>query len=156
MVTSGSIAQNKVITQYLSLLRPKHWIKNAFIFLPLFFSGEIFNVEKLLSCFAGFIAFSFIASAVYILNDYMDIEADKKHPVKCSRPLASGAVSKKAGHYFISYLCGAWHCSSGIGKAEILICIDAVFCNESWLFTWLEEYFCIGYCFSSHGFCFKN
>ena len=96
MVTSGSIAQNKVITQYLSLLRPKHWIKNAFIFLPLFFSGEIFNVEKLLSCLIGFMAFSFIASAVYILNDYMDIEADKKHPVKCSRPLASGAVSKKA------------------------------------------------------------
>ena len=96
MVTSGSIAQNKVITQYLSLLRPKHWIKNAFIFLPLFFSGEIFNVEKLLSCLTGFMAFSFIASAVYILNDYMDIEADKKHPVKCSRPLASGAVSKKA------------------------------------------------------------
>src|SRR6478735_8509222 len=96
MVTSGSIAQNKVITQYLSLLRPKHWIKNAFIFLPLFFSGEIFNVEKLLSCLAGFLAFSFIASAVYILNDYMDVEADKKHPVKCRRPIASGAVSKKA------------------------------------------------------------
>jgi len=96
MVTSGSIAQNKVIIQYLSLLRPKHWIKNAFVFLPLFFSGEIFNIEKLLSCFAGLIAFSFIASAVYILNDYMDIEADKKHPAKCNRPLASGAVSKKA------------------------------------------------------------
>ena len=72
MVTSGSIAQNKVIVQYLSLLRPKHWIKNAFVFLPLFFSGEIFNIEKLLSCFAGLIAFSFIASAVYILNDYME------------------------------------------------------------------------------------
>jgi len=96
MVSSGSISQNKVITQYLTLLRPKHWIKNSFIFLPLFFSGEIFNVEKLLSCLAGFGAFSFIASAVYILNDYMDIEADKKHPVKCGRPLASGIVSKKA------------------------------------------------------------
>ncbi|SFP94666.1 UbiA prenyltransferase family protein [Parafilimonas terrae] len=96
MVTSGSIANNKSISHYLSLLRPKHWIKNSFIFLPLFFSGEVFNMQKLLLCFAGFIAFSFIASAVYVINDYMDIEADKKHPVKCARPLASGAVSKKA------------------------------------------------------------
>lgn len=96
MVTSELSADNKMISQYISLVRPKHWIKNSFIFLPLFFSGEIFNIQKLLSCFEGFIAFSFIASAVYIINDYMDIEADKKHPVKASRPLASGAVSKRS------------------------------------------------------------
>ncbi|MFT4153090.1 UbiA prenyltransferase family protein [Parafilimonas sp.] len=96
MVTSGSIENNKSVLQYISLLRPKHWIKNSFLFLPLFFSGEVFNIQKLLSCFAGLMAFSFTASAIYIINDYMDIEADKKHPVKCARPLASGAVSKKS------------------------------------------------------------
>ena len=96
MVTSTSLTNNKTLSQYIILLRPKHWIKNSFIFLPLFFSGEIFDVQKLLSCFAGLIAFSFMASAVYIINDYMDIEADKKHPLKCERPLASGAVSKRS------------------------------------------------------------
>jgi 4-hydroxybenzoate polyprenyltransferase len=96
MITPGLTAENKMISQYISLVRPKHWIKNSFIFLPLFFSGEVFNVEKLISCFAGFIAFSLIASSIYIINDYMDIEADKKHPVKCLRPLASGAVSKRS------------------------------------------------------------
>jgi 4-hydroxybenzoate polyprenyltransferase len=45
----------------------------------------------------GFIAFSFIASSIYILNDYRDIEDDRKHPVKCKRPLASGEVSKSSG-----------------------------------------------------------
>lgn len=96
MVTTGITADNKMMAQYISLLRPKHWIKNAFIFLPLFFSGEVFHLDKLLACLAGFVAFSFIASSIYIINDYMDIEADKMHPTKCLRPLASGAVSKKS------------------------------------------------------------
>ncbi len=96
MITTGLTADNKIMGQYISLTRPKHWIKNSFIFLPLFFSGEVFNVEKLLSCLAGFGAFSFIASSIYIINDYMDIEADKKHPTKSLRPLASGAVTKRA------------------------------------------------------------
>ncbi len=96
MITSGLTADNKLMVQYISLMRPKHWIKNSFIFLPLFFSGEVFNAQKLLACLAGFIAFSFIASSIYIINDYRDIEADKKHPKKSLRPLASGAVSTKA------------------------------------------------------------
>jgi decaprenyl-phosphate phosphoribosyltransferase len=96
MITPDLTADNKTMGQYISLMRPKHWIKNLFIFLPLFFSGEVFQVDKLLSCLAGFFAFSFIASAIYIINDYMDIEADKKHPVKSLRPLASGAVSKRS------------------------------------------------------------
>ena len=81
---------------YVKLLRPKDWAKNLFLFIPLFFAGEIFNVELIISVFLGLIAFSFIASSIYIINDYRDIEDDRKHPVKCKRPLASGAVSKPA------------------------------------------------------------
>jgi decaprenyl-phosphate phosphoribosyltransferase len=79
---------------YFKLLRPKDWAKNFFIFIPMFFAGEIFDFEKLVKCFWGFLAFSCIASSIYIINDYRDIEDDKKHPVKKNRPLASGAVSK--------------------------------------------------------------
>jgi decaprenyl-phosphate phosphoribosyltransferase len=82
--------------KYIKLLRPKHWVKNAFLFIPLFFAGEIFNTSKLLHLLVAFIAFSLIASSIYILNDYIDVEADKQHPVKCKRPLASGAISKTA------------------------------------------------------------
>ncbi|HWV69131.1 decaprenyl-phosphate phosphoribosyltransferase [Chitinophaga sp.] len=82
--------------KFLTLLRPKHWVKNAFLFIPLFFAGEIFNTSKLLDLAVAFCAFSLIASSIYILNDYRDIEADQQHPVKCKRPLASGSISKPA------------------------------------------------------------
>ena len=78
---------------YLKLLRPKDWAKNLFLFVPLFFGREIFNLDKLFHVSLGFIAFSCIASSIYIINDYKDREDDRKHPVKCKRPLASGAVS---------------------------------------------------------------
>lgn len=79
---------------YIKLLRPKDWAKNAFLFIPLFFAGEIDNINKVIELLLGFIAFSAAASSIYILNDYKDIEDDRKHPVKRFRPLASGAVSK--------------------------------------------------------------
>lgn len=77
---------------YLKLLRPKDWAKNLFLFIPLFFSGQIGELDKVLRVFYGFIAFCCIASSIYIINDYRDREDDRKHPVKCKRPLASGAV----------------------------------------------------------------
>lgn len=79
---------------YIKLIRPKDWAKNAFLFLPLFFSGQLFDVNLLVQVFEGFICFSFVASSIYILNDYRDIEDDKKHPEKSKRPLAAGLVNK--------------------------------------------------------------
>lgn len=84
------------MTHYIKLLRPKDWAKNFFLFIPLFFAGEISNIEKMIEVGWGFIAFSFIASSIYILNDYRDIEDDRRHPVKSKRPLASGAVPKSS------------------------------------------------------------
>lgn len=86
--------------QYLKLLRPSHWAKNLFLYIPLFFAGEIFILPKVLELLIGFFAFSLVASSIYIINDYMDVEADRAHPVKCKRPIASGAVSKPAALIF--------------------------------------------------------
>ena len=80
---------------YLNLIRIKQWVKNAFVFLPLFFSGNFLNLNLLLESFYGFLIFSFVASSIYIINDYVDIEKDKKHPDKRNRPLASGAITKQ-------------------------------------------------------------
>jgi 4-hydroxybenzoate polyprenyltransferase len=80
--------------KYLKLLRVEQWVKNLFVFVPLFFSGNITNLDLLTKSIFAFIIFSFAASVVYILNDYNDIEADRKHPEKRRRPLASGAISK--------------------------------------------------------------
>ena len=79
----------------LKLIRPHQYIKNLFIFAPLFFVGQIANVELFLNLVVTFIAFSISASAIYILNDFQDIEEDRQHPEKKYRPLASGAISKK-------------------------------------------------------------
>ncbi len=79
---------------YIRLIRPKDWAKNAFLFLPLFFAGELFHLDLIIEVLEGFVCFCLVASSIYIINDYRDIEDDKKHPVKSRRPLASGAVNK--------------------------------------------------------------
>ncbi|HPG10948.1 MAG TPA: decaprenyl-phosphate phosphoribosyltransferase [Chitinophagaceae bacterium] len=86
----------KTIKSYFQLIRVKDWAKNLFLFIPLFFAGKISDIDKVLPLIYGFFAFSFVASSIYILNDYRDIEDDKKHPIKQKRPLASGEVSKPA------------------------------------------------------------
>lgn len=79
----------------IKLLRVKHWVKNLFLFIPVFFAGELFVFENILHLIYGFLSYSFIASAIYIINDYRDIENDKLHPKKKERPLAAGKVSVK-------------------------------------------------------------
>jgi decaprenyl-phosphate phosphoribosyltransferase len=82
--------------EYLKLLRPKDWAKNLFLLLPLFFSGELFIWSNYPGLLAGIVAFSCLASSIYIINDYRDLEYDRNHYEKRHRPLASGAVSPKA------------------------------------------------------------
>jgi decaprenyl-phosphate phosphoribosyltransferase len=78
------------------LLRPKDWAKNLFLIVPSFFAGQFFVPSRIPHILEGFIAFCFFASGIYIINDYRDIEDDRKHPVKYKRPLASGEVKKPA------------------------------------------------------------
>jgi len=78
---------------YFKLLRVEQWVKNLFVFIPLFFSGKIFETTQLFETIFSFIIFSFTASSIYIINDYSDIESDRAHPEKCRRPLASGEIS---------------------------------------------------------------
>ncbi|HEY9682359.1 MAG TPA: decaprenyl-phosphate phosphoribosyltransferase [Oculatellaceae cyanobacterium] len=73
-------------------LRPKQWAKNAIVFAPLLFSGNFTNPERVEQAVLCAIAFCAISSAVYILNDLVDIKADQAHPTKCKRPLASGQI----------------------------------------------------------------
>ncbi len=79
------------------LLRPKQWSKNVFVLLPLFFDKKFTDMRLLGLTVLCFIIFSLAASAVYCLNDILDRKADALHPVKCKRPIASGAVSVSAG-----------------------------------------------------------
>lgn len=80
-------------------IRPTHWIKNLFVFTPLFFSGQVTEIDKLAKVFVIFLSFSAMASAVYCLNDITDRERDRSHPEKCRRPIASGVLSVKKGFF---------------------------------------------------------
>ena len=86
------------------IMRPHQYVKNLFIFLPLFFGLQITNVDLLLNTLLAFIAFSLSASAIYTLNDFHDIDEDRRHPKKKNRPLASGAISKKNALFIMSLL----------------------------------------------------
>lgn len=77
----------------LKLIRPHQWLKNVFVMIPMFFGGSLLDVSDVIASLVTFLAFSLIASSVYCFNDIIDVEADRRHPVKCRRPVASGAVS---------------------------------------------------------------
>ena len=77
----------------LKLIRPHQWLKNVFVLIPMFFGGSLLDPEDIRASLLTFLAYSFVASSVYCFNDINDVEADRRHPVKCKRPLASGAVS---------------------------------------------------------------
>ncbi len=102
------------------LARPHQYIKNLFIFLPAFFAFKIDDADLIWNTLIAFAAFCLTASAVYILNDWKDQEDDRNHPEKCSRPIASGAVST-----FTAYIILGLFLSGGVVLA--LICSIQVF-----------------------------
>lgn len=79
----------------LKLIRPKQWIKNFFVLVPMFFGGSMLDVHDIINGIITFFAYSFVASSIYCFNDMIDAEADRHHPIKCKRPIASGEVSMK-------------------------------------------------------------
>src|SRR5512139_2258152 len=73
-------------------LRPHQWTKNLFVLAALAFSKHLFDADALVRALAAFLVFCALSGATYILNDLVDLEQDRRHPVKCRRPLASGAL----------------------------------------------------------------
>lgn len=82
-------------------MRPRQWTKNLVIFAGIIFDGKLTEVPSLLRVLIGFIIFCLVSGVIYIINDLMDIEADRLHPKKKSRPLASGQLSSKTAIFFV-------------------------------------------------------
>jgi len=86
-----------IILAFLTTARPKQWIKNLFVFGPLLFSHKIGDdLPANVDAFIAFVLFCLASTAVYILNDLMDLDADRRHPTKCHRPIARGEITRSA------------------------------------------------------------
>lgn len=94
MALAGEVVSgiSKDVALVVRTMRPLEWIKNIFVFAPIFFSGGAEHADKLLLVCLVFLAFSAMSSAVYIFNDVRDREFDRTHPSKRERPIASGAL----------------------------------------------------------------
>lgn len=93
MTSTPDTRHKSLIVNIIKLLRPAQWLKNGFVFLPMFFGGSLTSGQAWLQSAIAFFTFCFAASAVYCLNDIVDAPADRMHPVKCHRPVAAGLIS---------------------------------------------------------------
>jgi 4-hydroxybenzoate polyprenyltransferase len=88
----------------IALLRPKQWVKNFFVFAPLVFSLELFKMTPLQTSLRAFFAFCLTASAVYTINDIVDVESDRQHPDKKNRPLAARKISLTQAYVLFCFM----------------------------------------------------
>lgn len=105
---------------YFKLMRLKQWLKNIFVIFPLLFGNNLASKEGLLMAVILFLIFSINASAVYALNDALDVEKDREHPKKCKRAVASGAISPTAAVAFSLLLFSAAFISASLINLKLL------------------------------------
>jgi 4-hydroxybenzoate polyprenyltransferase len=89
---------------YVKVLRPLHWVKNLLLFAPLLLAHEIYSIPLYVKLLAAFAALSLCASAGYIVNDVFDAPSDRRHPVKCNRPVARGELGLSSAWVLAAFL----------------------------------------------------
>ncbi|MBK9337709.1 MAG: decaprenyl-phosphate phosphoribosyltransferase [Lewinellaceae bacterium] len=120
----------------IKLIRIEHWVKNLFLFLPAFFAARLTEWPVLQNAMLGFMAFSLVASSVYVLNDLVDAPQDRNHPGKRLRPIASGAIGRHEAIGILALLLGigtamaAW-----LNTTLLLLCLLYVFINALYSFS---------------------
>lgn len=140
----------------LRLIRPQQWLKNVFVLMPLFFGGALFVPHALLYGLITFMAFSFAASSIYCFNDIHDVADDRRHPVKCHRPIASGQVSLRQAYALMALMLVLSLASLLLLPASVLLPVMGVV-----VFYWvlnlfycaiLKQYAIIDVCVVAFGF----
>ncbi len=102
----------------LTLARPRLWLKNIALFAPIFFSGDLFDMTLFVRTFIGFVSFSLLSSAHYVVNDIVDRESDRNNILKKHRPLPSGAITVSEAIFLWSVLTVSGFCVSfSLGNA---------------------------------------
>jgi decaprenyl-phosphate phosphoribosyltransferase len=122
---------------YLKLIRTEQYIKNLFVFAPLFFGSQFLDLNLLSSVFYAFVCFCIASSSIYIINDICDLNEDKLHPIKSNRPLASGKIKMRNAIYLmILFLVSTLTISYFLSFSLFLILVCYIFINvlySKWL-----------------------
>jgi 4-hydroxybenzoate polyprenyltransferase len=121
------------VGSYLRLVRPKQWTKNGFVLAGVVFAGKALSAASLASALLAFVAFCALSGAVYAANDVLDVEEDRKHPLKRRRPVASGEIPSRTALAFALVLGSAglalaYFVSPGVGLAGVAyLALQAVY-----------------------------
>jgi len=126
-VTKIFPSQSITFLHWRRMLRVHQWIKNLLLFVPLIAAHQLGNIHSLLTLFFAFVAFSLCASAVYIANDLIDLESDRKHPRKCNRPFAAASIPIKVG--------------AALAPLLLVVSLALGWVVGTAFFTWLLVYF---------------
>ena len=112
----------KKLIELLRLMRPHQWVKNTFVFVGLLFGHAWHDPHLVTQAVIAFVAFCLVSSAIYTINDIVDIEQDRQHPKKCKRPLASGSVSVPAA-VMLAVLLGVLGLALAYNASQIVLMI---------------------------------
>ena len=127
--------QRILSSPYIHQMRPRQYAKNAFIFAPLIFDRQLFHPHSLLITFLGFITLCILSSGVYVLNDIVDVNADRNHPQKKYRPIASGKISIRNAKLFCTALFAiAFLMAFFIDRTFLLLCFLMLLINLAYSF----------------------
>ena len=124
---------------YLKEMRIKHYIKNLFVFFPLFFNKTLFEPYKLIIACMCFCSFCLLSSAIYFLNDLKDIDKDRLHPKKKNRPIAAGLITEKEAKLALLIFL--------IISLVLIISLKSIYCIVIWMI-----YLSINILYSCFGF----
>lgn len=139
----------------LKIIRPQQWVKNVFVLVPLFFGGSLLDATDITASVITFLAFSFVASSIYCLNDIVDVDDDRRHPKKCSRPIASGKVSVPQGYAImammavLSFCCVATLSQNSLNVGIVIatyLLLNIAYC------LWLKRHAIVDVCVIAFGF----
>ena len=120
-------------------LRIKQWIKNSFLFAGIIFDGQLFNIDAFFRTAVGFLVFCLISSSVYYLNDVFDKEADKQHPVKSARPIASGKIPETTAIFIALLMSSFAFIAAYFLSIEFLIFCSIYFLMNLLYSKWLKH-----------------
>ncbi len=117
-------------------LRPKQWPKNGALLAPIIFAKNVFAEGQLLKSVAAMVAFSFLASGVYVLNDWFDREKDRHHPEKRKRPIAAGHIGGLGAVGLVVFCWGVWGALSGwLGLPFLGVCVGYLLLQIAYTFV---------------------